>query len=172
MEPPVKPPMTAAALRAGLVPDKDLSGLDMQNSDLKKMSLVYRKLRGADFSGSDLSHASLQGCDLRAAVFANANLTHTTFYQADLRGANLREATLVKNDFREARLEGADFRGAMTEEIDFRATYNKSTQWPEGFDPDAAGAVRVDAEPSNEGTHSEETSRDDSNAQPGVPGDA
>jgi len=171
MEPPVKPPMTAAALRAGLISDTDLSGLDMQHSDLKKMSLVYRKLRAADFSGSDLSDASLQGCDLRAAVFANSNLSGTTFYQADLRGANLQGATLVRNDFREARLEGTDFRGATIENIDFRATYDKSTQWPEGFDPDAAGAVRVDAKPSKV-ADAAAAAATEGNAQPGVPGDA
>lgn len=146
MEPPVRPPMTAAALRAGLVSDADLSGLDMQHSDLKKMRLAYRRLRGADFSGSDLSDASLQGCDLRAAVFANSNLSRTVFYEADLREANLQGATLVGSDFQRARLEGADFRGTTIEDVDFRATYDKSTLWPEGFDPDAAGAVRVDVE--------------------------
>lgn len=147
MEPPTTPPMTAAALRAGLISDKDLSGLDMQNSDLKNMSLDYRKLRGADFSGSDLSSATLQGCDLRAVVFANCNLTRTSFHKADLRGANFRGATLQKNNFSEARLEGADFHDTSIEKVDFRATYDMSTKWPEGFDPDAAGAVRVDATP-------------------------
>ncbi|MBU4486276.1 MAG: pentapeptide repeat-containing protein [Candidatus Delongbacteria bacterium] len=146
MEPPVKPPMTAAALRAGLVTDKDLSGIDMKNENLKRMSLTYRKLIGADFSGSDLSDASLQGCDLRAALFVNANLSRTTFYDADLRGANLEGVTLVSNNFQQSRLEGADFRSASIDGVDFGATYDKTTQWPDGFDPDAAGAVRVDAE--------------------------
>lgn len=147
MEPPINPPMTSAALRAGLISDKDLSGLEMQNSDLKNMSLVYRKLRGADFSESDLSDASFQGCDLRAAMFVKSNLIGTNFYAADLRGANLQGATLASNNFREARLEGTDFCGATIVKIDLRATYDKSTQWPEGFDPDAAGAVNVEMTP-------------------------
>jgi hypothetical protein len=170
LEPPVKPPITAAALRAELILDKDLSGLDMQHSDLTKMRLVYRKLRGADFSGSDLSNASLQGCDLRAAVFANSNLSRTVFYEADLRGANFQQATLVRNDFRSARLEGADFRGATIEDVDLRATYDKSTLWPEDFDPDAAGAVRVDTEPDNVAVGVVAETK--ANAQSSVSGDA
>ncbi|MHB8443620.1 MAG: pentapeptide repeat-containing protein [Acidithiobacillus ferrivorans] len=170
MEPPVKPPITAAALRAGLVSDDDLSGLDMPNSDLKRMCLTYKKLRGANFSGSDLSDASLQGCDLRATVFTNSNLSHTVFYKADLRGADLQRVTLVRNDFREAHLEGADLRGATIEDVDFRATYDGSTQWPEGFDPDEAGGVRVDAKPSGVGSTRQD--QDGKDAQPSVPGDA
>jgi uncharacterized protein YjbI with pentapeptide repeats len=146
LEPPIKPPMTPAALRAGLISDKDLSGLDMKKSDLRKMQLSYRKLIGADFSECDLSDARLQGCDLRNADFTNAKLINTILYEADLRGANLQNAILNKTDFSQARLEGADFRGAKFEDVEFRATYDKSTQWPDGFDPDAKGAVRVDSE--------------------------
>lgn len=145
LEPPVKPPMTAAALRAGLIPDKDLSGLEMKKSDLKDMSLNYRKLLGADFSESDLSNASLQGCDLRNVNFTNSTLYRTSFYQADIRGGNLQGATMEKVNFYGARLEGADLRGAKINNMEVQATYDKNTQWPEGFDPDEKGAVRVDS---------------------------
>jgi uncharacterized protein YjbI with pentapeptide repeats len=82
LEPPLKPPMTAAALRAGLISDKDLSGLEMKKSDLRSMSLCYRKLIGADFSECDLTDASLQGSDLRNAVFTDAILIHTLFFKS------------------------------------------------------------------------------------------
>jgi hypothetical protein len=99
MEPPVKPPMTAAALRAGLISDKDLSGLDMKKSELRKMNLVYRTLIGADFSDCDLSDASLQGCDLRNANFTNSKLNGSTLYLADLRGANLQGVSIERTNF-------------------------------------------------------------------------
>ncbi len=171
MEPPVKPPMTAAALRAGLISDKDLSGLEMQDSDLKSVVLGYRNLRGANFSRSDLSDARFQGCDLRTAVFVNSNLRNTCFYQSDLRGANLQGATLSRNDFSEARLEGADLRGVTIEDVDFQATYDKSTKWPEGFDADSAGAVRVD-EKSGKAADTKMAAETETNAQPSVPGDS
>lgn len=143
-EPPIKPPMTAAALRAGLIPEKDLSGLVMKGSDLSTMQLTYRKLIGADFSECDLTDASFQGCDLRNANFTKSNLFETSFYKADLRGANLQGAKFGRNIFAEARLEGADFRNASFGDVKIFATYNKDTLWPEGFDPDSRGAVKVD----------------------------
>ena len=61
------------------------------------------------------------------------------FEGADLRDIDLRGADLIK-----ANLSGADLRGADLRE----AKYNANTKWPvlpqpEGFDPEAAGAVLV-----------------------------
>ncbi len=64
--------------------------------------------------------ANLQGTNLSEANLGRAYLNGANLYRADLRGANL---------------YGADPTGA---------TYTANTQWPEGFDPVAAGAVLVD----------------------------
>jgi hypothetical protein len=167
MEPPVAPPVTAESLRAGLITAEDLSGLEMPNKDLKGMRLFYKKLTGADFSESDLSNASLQGCDLRTTLFTNANLSNTELYETDLRGANFRGAMMAEARLQKARLEGADLREANLDGADLRATYDKSTQWPEQFDPDAAGAVQVDRRHDNGGEYKVDTR----GAQQGVPGD-
>ena len=74
-----------------------------------------RKCRGANLQYIDLSRADLREANLGRAYLNGANL-----YRADLRGAIL---------------YGADPTGA---------TYTANTQWPEGFDPVAAGAVLVD----------------------------
>jgi uncharacterized protein YjbI with pentapeptide repeats len=66
-------------------------------------------------------------------------------FKTDLRGANLQGATFERNDFSEARLEGTDLRGTKIENVEFKATFDKYTQWPEGFDPEAKGAVRMDS---------------------------
>lgn len=59
---------------------------------------------------------------------------------ADLRSADLRGADLRGANLSDANLEGADMSGA-----DLYATqYNSGTKWPEGFDPEAAGAILVD----------------------------
>jgi uncharacterized protein YjbI with pentapeptide repeats len=150
MEPPAKPPLTAATLRAGLYPDKELNGLDMKGANLTDMNLSYRNLRGADFSGSDLSGARFQGSDLRAARFDDAKMINTVFYLADIRGASFSGALIENSDFSQAHLEGVDFRDASIKNPVLRATYDQTTIWPDDFDPDSMGAVCIDEEEINE----------------------
>lgn len=143
MEPPLTPPVTAAAIRAGLVNEKELSGLNMRGEDLSGAQLTYRNLRGADFSDSDLSGASLQGCDLRAASFSGANLDGTLFFYADVRGADFSGASIINSRFQQARLEGANLKSALFEGSDMRATYDENTLWPDNHDPEAHGSVHI-----------------------------
>lgn len=143
LEPPTTPPVTAAAIRAGLVEAKELNGLEMPSANLRKCRLLYKELRGSNFAGSDLTESSLQGCDLRAADLSTSVLLKTTLHATDLRGANLANAKLHGADLSQARLEGADLSGAEIEHCDLRATYDEHTQWPTGFDPESAGAVHV-----------------------------
>ncbi len=84
-----------------------------------------RKCRGADLQDIDLRGADLSEANLRGADLSYANL-----HSADLSGANLSGAYLPG-----AKLESADLRGAR---------YSLNTTWPDGFDPQAAGAVLVD----------------------------
>jgi len=70
------------------------------------------KLRGAD-----LRWANLRGCDLAGADLTGADLSWAEFVGVILTGANLSGVILTG------------------------ATYSVTTVWPEGFDPDAAGAV-------------------------------
>ena len=143
LEPPTTPPVTAAAIRAGLVAQTELSGLQMPAADLSRAHFVYRSLRGANFAKADLTESSLQGCDLRAANLSEATLIGTTFHAADLRGADLSGAKVRKCSFQQARLEGANFLGAEISQSDLRATFDDSTRWPDKFDAVAAGAVHV-----------------------------
>ena len=54
---------------------------------------------------------------------------------ADLRNIDLNDADLWAANLREANLRDAHLR---------RARYSANTQWPEGFDPEAAGAEMVE----------------------------
>ena len=59
--------------------------------------------------------------------------------RADLSGANL-----VGADLSETNLCGADLRDANLIRVDLTgARYDSRTVWPEGFDPRAAGAIKV-----------------------------
>lgn len=143
LEPPQKPPINAASLKAGLVEDQQLDGISLCNLDLYNMNLVYRSLKGADFSNSNLSSSSLQGCDLRGSTFENANLESTQFYRADLRGAKFQKAKISYTKFEGARLEGADFSEAIIKHPNLKATYDDTTKWPEKFNPDDFGGVFI-----------------------------
>lgn len=144
LEPALSPPINAAAIRAGLVSEKELPGLDMKGQDLSGGNLVYRNLRGSDFSDTVLLGASLQGCDLRAANFSGATLGRTTFYEADVRGADFSNSNIDNCYFLQARLEGANFDSATIKDSDMRATYDDDTVWPDAFNPEAQGAVHID----------------------------
>lgn len=70
----------------------------------------------------NLAHGDLRGLDLSGVRWGAADLTHAALQGSNLEGADLRRASL----------EGADLRGAL---------YDSQTRWPEGFNPEAHGAV-------------------------------
>jgi hypothetical protein len=73
-----------------------------------------------------------------------ADLSRTDLRETRLDGANLRGAALTSADLREASLRGADLTEAdLTRAVLHGATYDRSTRWPEGFDPAVSGAVLV-----------------------------
>lgn len=145
LEPPVMPPVTIAALKAGLVDAKELNGLSMPGENLSGVRLHYRQLRGCDFSNGVHRQANFQGSDLRAANFSHSDLEGSEFYAADLRGADFTGAKLNHSQFQKSRLEGANFTDTSLDRSDMRATFDKTTVWPKDFDPTKAGAVLVES---------------------------
>jgi uncharacterized protein YjbI with pentapeptide repeats len=103
------------------------------NGEASLGTLAKADLSGANLSGADLIKANLGGADLTDADLRRAKLTGADLRGADLRGADLREAYLFRVDLREADLRGADLRGAE---------YSEATIWPDGFNPEAAGAEK------------------------------
>ncbi len=95
----------------------DLRGADLRGANLSEADLISTRLKGANLRGADLSEAILAGADLRSANLFRADLNGADLIFADLRGANLSQAE-----------------------------YTKNTIWPEGFDPDAAGAILIEEE--------------------------
>ena len=146
LEAPATPPISPEALRAGLIKETNLAGLALRGSNLRKTELDYRDLQGADFTETDFTDGSFQGSDLRGASFVNAILADVSFYAADLRATNFSGADLSGARFRQARLESADFSRAILNKTDLRATYDEHTIWPEGFDPNGSGAVKLSQE--------------------------
>ncbi len=96
--------------------------------------------RGIDFFDAHLNGAGLAEAFLRDAIFYRADLSGSVLRQADLRGANLVEANLEGCNLRGANLEGCDLRGCRLQDAKYD---ERTTTWPDGFDPVAAGAVAV-----------------------------
>lgn len=107
----------------------DLSATKAPFAVLARAQLSNARLTEADLRQADLFSADLEHSDLRAANLQHANLIRAHLRGATLCGADLRAATLDGAD-----LADADLRGAL---------YDEGTSWPDGFDPDASGAIRT-----------------------------
>ena len=71
----------------------DNQGADYANGDLSGTNLDHSNLAGAFFAGTNLSGASLHQADLAGATLSGANLTNADLSNADLSGANLHGVT-------------------------------------------------------------------------------
>ncbi len=120
-------------------------------------------LNGADLDSVNLSGADLTGAQLAClpkgstsvvglcTQLSSVDLSDAYLDDAKLSGANLAGADLAGAQLTGANLRGADLRGT-TYNTRLRRTTNalreslteNPTQWPRGFDPQAAGAVCVD----------------------------
>ena len=122
--------------------DKLLVWGELSNADLRDVNLSGSTLVSANLTESNLTKANLKETDL-----SMANLHESKLIEAILQNANLQEADLSGADLRGANLSGAKLtRGDATIDKMFpinlsRAKYNKTTIWPEGFDPTKWGAV-------------------------------
>ena len=117
----------------------------LEDAPLEVADLHAAGLAGVDLSRADLRGADLSQADLRDAYLVGARLAEAKLNAADLGGAILRAAEL-----KEAHLCGANLRGAILVDAVLgwcdlnSATYDRTTVWPAGFDPIAAGAIPSD----------------------------
>lgn len=124
--------------------EADLNNANLQKAELSgvnfnKAHLFNAKLQEADLFGANLQDANLVGAEFQGAILAEVNFCNAKMMGANLKNANLNGANLssaeiylMNNGYK---LGGINVEGA---------TYNDTTQWPEGFDPEAAGAIKVD----------------------------
>lgn len=117
----------------------------------ERKGTVLRFLYESGLILRDHTIVSLAGASLIGANLREANLYKANLFEADLRKADLREADLGEADLRHLRqIRSAQsfsviLGGANLFEADLRgSTYNSLTQWPAGFDPQAAGAILVE----------------------------
>ena len=135
---------TGASLQGADLKYADLQGADLvvanlQGADLQDASLQNTFFSGASLQGARLQNARLHGADLRGADLQNADLRGADLTGADLQGARLQNARLHGADLQNADLTGADLTGAnLKSALIMDAVYDKTTIWPENFDPPAS----------------------------------
>jgi uncharacterized protein YjbI with pentapeptide repeats len=145
--------LTRTDLRNALLVGADLTGASLYQADLRHASLDSACLMNATLFGADLRDAHLSRASLKNAVLSLARLEGAFIVEADLSGTHIDGV-----DFDRAEIAGANFRGAVIQRSSFEgavfsredltgpildgATYDEATtRWPEGFDPQKAGAT-------------------------------
>ncbi len=144
---------------------KGVSKINLVRANLKNAELWGVNLNNSTLTGANLQQAILPGANLQKVNFIGANLHKAQLVNANLSGANLISATLTQANFRttnlqktsfvasnlqgaifcQANLSGATLTGAILVDAELEgAVYNEHTVWPEGFDPNDAGAILVD----------------------------
>lgn len=147
--------------------DRDLSGLNLNKSDLqgyffRNTKLIVTYLEHAHLEYAHLEHAHLENAFLREAHLEYARLKDAHFEGAHLEGAHLNGARLYGAHLEEAyleevnledaylggaNLEGANLFGANLESAKLygahleKARYNFDTKFPNGFKPEEHGMI-------------------------------
>lgn len=102
-------------------------------------------LEKANFDSAWLHSAHFDGAVLPYACFINSILDEAFFNNANLKYSNFENAELNRTSFSGAHLEGARFNGCSLEDAFLKgATYDGSTIFPDGFDPEKHGMIEVD----------------------------
>lgn len=121
----------------------DLSGVKFDQMDLSATNLREANLSQAKFTGVSLEQSNLSRANLSGSYLYNTGLKGASMLYANLSGAELRAVDLEYTNLIQAVLSGADLRYAKLRYAVLRgAEYDDKTKWPEGFDPEAAGAIK------------------------------
>lgn len=153
--------LTGVNFSGAILSEANLSSANLSRANLSRAYLFRTDLSFANLSRANLSRAYLFRADLsRANLFranlSEANLSKTTLFssglQANLSQANLSDANLTganlasTNRAYSANLSGTNLSGANLSSTNLLGvTYDALTRWPDGFDPDAAGAQSAGA---------------------------
>jgi len=129
------------------ITNRNLSGFDLSDADLRYANLSGANLRSADLSGADLSGANLRSADLSGADLSGADLIDANLMSAYLSGADLRSADLsgaylisaylIGTNLIGTNLSGANLSGANLSGANLRSANLRST--------DLSGADLIDA---------------------------
>lgn len=113
----------------------DMDGVDLSDTNLRGVSMIWILLTGANLEGADLRETKLMGSwlnganlknadlresDLRMVNLTDAKLNNANLKNADLSGSDLRMANLTDAKLNNANLSGVDLSGANMYKTNFR----------------------------------------------------
>lgn len=113
----VSPGVYQKTLGDGLAYATDLSGADLQKTNLQDIYIGNKKkdiiLRKTDFFMADLSYALIDGVQGQEAILYHAILFDAQIKNSNFENANFSYADLTNTRFKNVRLKGADFSHAL-----------------------------------------------------------
>ena len=146
----VKPPIID-------VPGADLSGAVFatatQYPNMPGVSLTSDNLYGANLSGvtltdADLSNTYLQGANLSGAILCGADLSRATYNTKTIQVTDVQGNTLTLGPtqwrgatYNPEPIQVKDAQGNPVKDAQGNPVTIRPTQWPQGFNPKAAGAT-------------------------------
>ncbi|MEM9567110.1 MAG: pentapeptide repeat-containing protein [Cyanobacteria bacterium P01_E01_bin.34] len=131
--------------------ERDLRDLGdcLQGINLSNLHLEDCNLAGANLANSTLTQVILNTIDLGQASLQGAQWLEVSLSGCTIKKANLSHASFEKCDLRFCIFSGASFEGADLESCQIQhsvfidATYDRTTIFPPGFDPDERGMVEI-----------------------------
>jgi uncharacterized protein YjbI with pentapeptide repeats len=139
--------LRAADLNGRFLSEADLSGANLREANLSGADLSKTDLSGANLGGADLSFANLfeAGIDDKTQIDPKWKLVRDIVTDGAEGRTDLSKADLSRANLSFVNLRGADLREVNLKEANLReAKYDNDTDWPDGFDPKAAGAILVE----------------------------
>lgn len=150
--------------------EANLSRANLYQANLQEANLQDANLSKANLIDTDLQEANLRGANLKEALYNektkfplntqlpndtmlkiapesqlnNKDLSRLPLQGADLSHANLSSTNLSESNLSRANLSGANLSYANLNVTNLKDTkYNNKTKFPQGFEPEAAGMIKV-----------------------------
>ncbi|HEY0048181.1 MAG TPA: pentapeptide repeat-containing protein [Pyrinomonadaceae bacterium] len=125
--------------------DYDFSGVNLEKANLEGIVWQQISLRRANLKEADCYRAILCGSDLSESDCESAEFTGANLKQVNFTKASLKNAVFTKDNLGGSTdVSGANFNGAVLDGAEFKETfYNARTIFPENFNPEKNGLVRI-----------------------------
>ena len=115
----------------------DLDWANLHHSNLEEANLMYAHLIGANLAHSNLGLVNFYG-----AVLSESNLSFTNLSYADLSNTNVFGTNIFQADLTYANVTNID---NWEQAFWLGATYNQSTIFPTGMNPESFGMILIPA---------------------------
>lgn len=110
-----------------------------RNPLFKNVKIIDSNFSGSEFLAAHIEGSYFTNTDFSHVLFVNAEIKNSYFQNVDLTGADLTGSKISNSQFLNSNLKSTILSG-----VDLNGTrFDCATQWPDGFDPAAAGAKLI-----------------------------